>query len=217
MLDEQVQVVLMCEREDQLAYAKIVRELEAALGEHGVVERVDGPIAPIQIEHYVRRGLVTVICASDAATAATLIWELADPQMRDAYRVLVVLGDASRVETLPRRLREVFEILALGERGIDGVLSRIERLVEAPRAVDLLASVYRSAIARRSPDLLLAIGTTLGPVVEIDARSLAITARVGDEGPRPNPLWSHWVGHGRTLKLAASSPSSKTLPPNRKQ
>jgi hypothetical protein len=65
--------------------------------------------------------------------------------------------------------------------------------------VDLLASVYRSAIARRSPDPLLAIDPTLGPVVEIDLRELPVTAAVGDRGPRPNALWSRWVAHGRTL------------------
>jgi hypothetical protein len=82
--------------------------------------------------------------------------------------------------------------------------------------VDLLASVYRSAIARRSPDTLLAIHATLGPVVEIDPRELSIVAHVGDGGPRPNRLWSRWVGHGRTLTIVAApserAPSKKQLP-----
>jgi hypothetical protein len=82
--------------------------------------------------------------------------------------------------------------------------------------IDLLASVYRSAIARRSPDTLLSIHATLGPVVEIDPRELSIVAHVGDDGPRPNPLWSRWVGHGRTLTLVAApserAPSKKHLP-----
>lgn len=67
--------------------------------------------------------------------------------------------------------------------------------------VDLLASVFRSAIARRSPDALLTISSVVGSVVELDRRELTTLAHVGDGGPRPNPLWSHWVGHGRTLKL----------------
>lgn len=68
--------------------------------------------------------------------------------------------------------------------------------------VDLLASLFRSAVARRSPDALLTVSSVVGSVVEIDARELTIVARVGDGGPRPNPLWSRWVGYGRTLELA---------------
>lgn len=73
------------------------------------------------------------------------------------------------------------------------------------KPVDLLASVFRSAVARRSPDALLTVGSvfgSVGSVVEIDPRELIVIARVGDGGPRPNPLWSRWVDHGRTLKLA---------------
>ncbi|MFO7566286.1 MAG: hypothetical protein R6X02_26825 [Enhygromyxa sp.] len=88
----------------------------------------------------------------------------------------------------------------------------------AKRDVDLLASVYRSAIARRSPDALLEINAALGPVVEIDARELVVTAHVGDGGPRPNPLWSSWIRHGRTVQLAEpDSAGSKDSPPRRKQ
>ena len=78
--------------------------------------------------------------------------------------------------------------------------------------VDLLASVYRSAIARRSPDTLLAIHATLGPIVEIDPRELSIIAHVGDGGPRPNPLWSRWVGHDRTVALADPAGASSKKP-----
>lgn len=67
--------------------------------------------------------------------------------------------------------------------------------------VDLLASVFRSAVARRSPDALLTVNSVVGSVVEIDPRELTILARVDDGGPRPNPLWSRWVGYGRTLQF----------------
>ena len=74
-------------------------------------------------------------------------------------------------------------------------------LKRSPEPVDVLASVFRSAIARRNPDALLAVSSVVGSVVEIDARELTITAHVGDGGSRPNPLWSRWVSYDRTLRL----------------
>jgi len=216
-------VLLVYDRDDRFAHDAIVDELVAAIGARRcVVEPVEGARqARMAIQVAARAGVVMVVCASDSATAATLIWELAGVRELSG-RLLVVLGDVTRLETLPRRLRDAFEFIALGERGIDGVLSRIEKLSHAPRPVDLLASVYRSAIARRSPDALLAVGAMTGPVVESDAPALSITAQVGDGGPQPNPLWSHWVGHGRTLKLVEPSAQrgnlvSKKQPPQRKQ
>jgi hypothetical protein len=82
------------------------------------------------------------------------------------------------------------------------------------RPIDLLASVFRSAVTRRSPDALLMIASVAGPSVEIDPRELTTIARFGDGGRRPNPLWSHWVTHGRTLRLVESAPIKK--PPQRK-
>jgi hypothetical protein len=69
------------------------------------------------------------------------------------------------------------------------------------RPVDLLASSYRAAIAQRSPDPLLALMDSRGAVVEVDVLRLPIVARLGDGGPRPNPLWSRWVGFGRELRV----------------
>ena len=45
------------------------------------------------------------------------------------------------------------------------------------------------------------VNSVVGSVVEIDPHELTIVARVGDGGSRPNPLWSRWVGYGRTLTL----------------
>lgn len=86
--------------------------------------------------------------------------------------------------------------------------------------VDLLASVYRSAIARRSPDALQAINQAIGSVIELDPRELTILATVDDGGRRPNRLWSRWISHGRTLELAEPpqrGAPSKALPPQKKQ
>jgi hypothetical protein len=197
-------VVLIHEREDQFAYEKIVRELAAALGEQCIVEAVDGASQVLEVveSNSAGGGVVAVICARDPAMAATLIWELAEPRMQATASLLVVLGSTSRLETLPKRLRETTEFVALDERGIAGVLSRIEKLIHAPRSIDVLASVFRSAIARRSPDALLALGSVVGPVIDVQPRELTVTARVGDGGRRPNPLWSHWVVHGRTINLS---------------
>jgi hypothetical protein len=204
-------VVLIHEHEDKLAYEKIVRELATALGEQSTVEAVDGASTALAVVagNSSGGGIVAVVCASDPATAATLVWELAEPRMQATALVLVVLVSTSRLETLPKRLRESIEYIALEERGIAGVLSRIEKLIHAPRSIDVLASVFRSAIARRSPDALLAVNSVVGPVIEVNSSELTVTARVGDGGRRPNPLWSHWVVHGRTLELVDPAASKK--------
>jgi hypothetical protein len=176
-----------------------------------VIEAVDGP-------HSVRAALerhtasdqfvAAVVCASDPATAATLIWELgaAGNQALFGARVLVLLRSMRQLAALPKRLQDAFEFIGMDELGDDeaiaGVLDRVDALARAPRPVDLLASVYRSAISRRSLDGLLTIHATVGQHVEVDPRELASTARVGDRGPRPNPLWAHWISHGRSLQLA---------------
>ncbi len=219
--DDQGRVILIHERDDAVAQTRIVAKLRRALGEQAVVEAVDNSAAArALLERQAASGefVAAAVCASDAATATTLIWELAEPDTRSPFgtRVVVVLESWRGLPAVPDRLLDAFEFISLDqlgdERAIAAVLERLAGLEPAPRPVDPLASVFRSAIARRSPDALAAISASLDRIIELDARELVGLARVGDEGPRPNPLWSRWVSHERTVTIAeppalASKPS----------
>jgi len=184
-------VLVISNRDDALT---VTAAIGSGLAKEFVVERIAvessrSVAAVLEQRSYEGSFAAALICASDSSSAASLIGDLTE---RIAARVLVVLGDDARLEaTVPERVRERLEFMALGpgggEAGLARVLARASAIARAPQPVDLLASLFRSAIAQRSPDLLLTHAAS------IDERTLPIIARVADGGRRPNPLWSRWA------------------------
>jgi hypothetical protein len=192
--DQRGVVLVISDRDDELP---VTAAIGSALAKDFVVERI-----AVEGSSSVRAVLeqrtcdssfaAALLCASDSSFAASLIGDLAEGF---ASRVLVVVADDdARLEALvPKRERFEFMVLGPGEAGLARVLARTSAIARAPQPVDLLASLFRSAIAQRSPDLLLTAPASL------DERTLPVTARVADGGRRPNSLWSRWASFGREL------------------
>jgi hypothetical protein len=68
----------------------------------------------------------------------------------------------------------------------------VERVLLSTRAVDVLASLVRTAVSRRSLDSLAPLLGDWDAVEQIDLAQLQI-AHVDDAGRRASPLWAAWV------------------------
>lgn len=218
-------VLLLSNSDDEYASQTIANTLASSLAKQFSVERIaidNSTSVRSVLEHRSAESGVTaaVICASDSSLAATLVGNLVDRGGARPWfvaRVIVVLGDAKGLDALrkgldalPKWLLDKLELIAFDVEDPSGVLERLDAIARAPRSVDLLASVFRSAIAQRSPDLLLAITDAHSGVVELDERTLTSTARVGDGGRSPNPLWSRWAGFGRELSTVQTRTNKRT-------
>lgn len=132
-----------------------------------------------------------VVGAADSTAASTLVWDL-DRSMRWlAERTLVVVDGLATLEAVPGRLRAALPYRVMSEGALEDLTELVELLIDRPRQLDVLASLVRSAVERRSVDSLAPL---LGDWSSADslAPERLVLAHVGDEGRQPNPLWAQW-------------------------
>ncbi|PRQ06191.1 hypothetical protein [Enhygromyxa salina] len=134
-----------------------------------------------------------VVGAASSTAASTLVWDL-DRSMRwVSERTLVVVDSLATLDEVPKRLLEALPYRAVSEGALDDLAELVELLVDRRPPLDLLATLVRTAIERRSVDSLPPL---LGDwsSAETLAPERLVLAHVDDGGRRPNPLWAHWSG-----------------------
>lgn len=131
---------------------------------------------------------VLVVGAGDSTAASTLVWELDRAMDGLAARTVVVVEDHATLDAVPARLLEAL-IYVTADVELDHV---VERVLLSRRPVDVLASLVRSAIARRSLDAIAPLLGDWEGVDRLDPSSLQV-AYVDDAERRANPLWAAWV------------------------
>lgn len=138
---------------------------------------------------------VLVVGAGDATVASTLVWEIDRAMDGLAARTVVVVEDHATLDAVPARLLDALTYVTADvvmTSGPGELAEVIERVLLSTRAVDVPASLVRSAIARRSLDSLPPL---LGDWAGADGLSLGElqVAYVDDHERRANPLWAAWV------------------------
>jgi hypothetical protein len=131
---------------------------------------------------------VLVVGAGDSTAASTLVWELDRAMDGLAARTVVVVEDPATLDAVPARLLDALDYVT-ADRDLADV---VERVLLSTRAVDVLASLVRSAIAHRSLDLLPPLLGDWDGVERLELARLQI-AHVDDHGRRANPLWAAWM------------------------
>ncbi|PRP94054.1 hypothetical protein ENSA5_41660 [Enhygromyxa salina] len=134
-----------------------------------------------------------VVGASDSSSASTLVWELDRGIDWLRERTLVVVDELAKLDSVPRRLLDAMAYLATDEDELDAIVAYVEAILERPREVDVLATLVRSAVDRRSVDSLPPLLGDWSDVERLDPSHLEL-AHIGDRGLRPNPLWAQWTG-----------------------
>ncbi|MFV8754868.1 hypothetical protein ACNOYE_30340 [Nannocystaceae bacterium ST9] len=124
------------------------------------------------------RGRERVIVAVPQGTFSAALLDL------DRKRGIPLLDLGRRIEPGSEATRRLRKRVALALIGAE--------------PLDLPASLYRTAIHQRSVEIL-AENLTLAASRPIRDWELA---RLGDEGPRPNPLWSSWLIETHEPELA---------------
>jgi hypothetical protein len=132
-----------------------------------------------------------VVGAADSTAASTLVWDLDRNMAWIRDRTLVVVDALATLEAVPTRLLDALPYRAVSEGALEDLTELVELLIDRPRTLDVLASLVRSAVERRSVDSLAPL---LGDWSSADslAPERLVLAHVGDEGLQPNPLWAHW-------------------------
>ncbi len=138
---------------------------------------------------------VLVVGAGDSTAASTLVWDIDRAMDGLAARTVVVVEDPATLDAVPARLLDALTYLTadqvlVGESTELGDV--VERVLLSTRAVDVLASLVRSAIARRSLDSLPPLLGDWASVERLELAQLEL-AHVDDHGRRANPLWAAWV------------------------
>jgi hypothetical protein len=138
---------------------------------------------------------VLVVGAGDSTVASTLVWEIDRAMDGLAARTVVVVEDQATLDAVPSRLLGALTYVTADvvmTSGPGELAKVIERVLLATRAVDVLATLVRSAITRRSIDSLPPLLGDWAGIEQLDLGQLQV-AYVDDAERRAHPLWSAWV------------------------
>ena len=138
---------------------------------------------------------VLVVGAGDPTSASTLVWELDRAMDGISARTVVVVEDPATLDAVPARLLDALTYVT-ADRVLAGESSElgdvVERVMFATRPIDVLASLVRTATARRNLDSVPPLVGDWTSVERLEIESLAL-AHDDDDGRRANPLWAAWV------------------------
>lgn len=137
---------------------------------------------------------VLVVGAGDSTAASTLVWDVDRAMDGLAARTVVVVEDRATLDAVPARLLDALTYVTADvvmTHGPGALAEVIERVLLSTRPVDVLASLVRSAIARRSLDAPPLLGDW-DAVDQLELGQLHV-AYADDHERRANPLWAAWV------------------------
>jgi hypothetical protein len=157
---------------------------------------------------------VLVVGAGDSTVASTLVWEIDRAMDGLAARTIVVVEDHATLDAVPARLLDALTYVT-----VDGEIEPVvERVLLATRAVDVLATLVRSAIARRSIDALPPLLGDWAGVEQLDLAQLQV-AYVDDSERRAHPLWTAWVQQreGAAIERLGNRIAALSMAPLRKR
>lgn len=150
---------------------------------------------------------VLVVGASDPSSASTLVWDLDRTMKWLGDRTVVVVDELTKLDAVPARLIEALTYLATDEGELDELVALVAERLDNPGEVDVLATLVRSAVARRGVDSLPPLLGDWSGVDAIEAGDALAPdqlriAHVGDGGRSANPLWAAWTEqhHGPAIE-----------------
>jgi hypothetical protein len=191
---EPPRLILVLGRPGDMLASKVASHLRERFEVHG--ELVDSAAELREVVARLRDRLgVLVVGAGDSTVASTLVWEIDRAMDGLAARTVVVVEDPATLDAVPARLLDALTyvtadmVLTSGPGELGEV---IERVLLSTRPVDVLASLVRSAIARRSLDSLPPLLGDWAAVERLDVGQLQV-AYVDDHERRAHPLWAAWV------------------------
>jgi hypothetical protein len=199
-------VVVLGRPGDELASA-VASRLSERFEVHS--EAIDNAAELREVAARLRERLgVLVVGAGDSTAASTLVWELDRAREGLAARTVVVVDDHAMLDAVPARLLDALTYVTADSE----LLEVVERVLLSTRAVDVLSTLVRSAIAHRSLDSLPPLLGDWDGVEQLDLTHLKV-AHADDDGRRANPLWAAWVQQraGGAIELLGNRLAARSL------